>query len=119
MMMLLFYTFLVTPYKLSFIDEDIQWWKIFDSVVDIFFLVDIILNFFMAFYDTRHVLVDKHTKIATGYLSSWFIIDSLSIFPADLLFGGSDFTEVARITKIGKLYRLVKMFKLLRLMKVT
>lgn len=85
-MVLLFYTFIIPPYKLSFIDTDGLLYVITDYLVDFFFLIDIFMNFFMAYYDKDHVLIDKNVKVAWSYFTGWFIIDSLAIFPADLFF---------------------------------
>lgn len=66
-------------------------WKIVNSTIDIFFLVDIFVIFFSAYYDEDFRIIEDRKIIAIGYLKGWFTIDCLSIVPFDLLFSmGSD-----------------------------
>lgn len=51
---LLFFTFVATPYRLAFYATDNSTWIIIDSVIDFAFFIDIILNFFMAFYNQQY-----------------------------------------------------------------
>ena len=46
-------------------------------VMDIFFFVDLFVNFRVGFMDDGELIVDAHT-IATKYLSSWFVVDFFS-----------------------------------------
>jgi hypothetical protein len=62
--LVLLVTFALTPYKVAFIDKDDTTWIIIESVIDFIFLIDIILNFFMAYYDIDYILVDKRKDIA-------------------------------------------------------
>jgi hypothetical protein len=39
-------TFGITPYKIAFIDNNEVTWIVIDGIIDFFFLVDIVLNFF-------------------------------------------------------------------------
>ncbi|KAJ0681783.1 putative cyclic nucleotide-binding domain, potassium channel, voltage-dependent, EAG/ELK/ERG [Helianthus annuus] len=57
-----------------------------DSIVDLFFAVDIVLTFFVAYFDsTTHLLVRDHKSIATRYLSTWFVMDFASTLPFELI----------------------------------
>jgi len=55
-------------------------------IVDLFFLVDIIFNFFFAFHDNDYEMIDSKKKIARTYLKGWFIVDILAIIPFDKIF---------------------------------
>lgn len=82
------------------------------------FFIDIILNFFSAYYE-KFVLIDKRTKIACKYLKSWFLIDLVCIIPFNLIFEDSaNYGKLVRLTRISKMYRLVKMMRFLKMIKV-
>ena len=55
---LLLFTAIATPYRIAFFDVDELGWLIADSIVDFIFFIDIILNFFMAFYNSDEEVVD-------------------------------------------------------------
>ena len=54
--------------------------------MDVMFLIDIIVTFFTSVNDERSCteVVDRK-QIAVLYLKGWFWIDSISIFPFDLV----------------------------------
>jgi hypothetical protein len=41
----------MTPYRISFYDDDDTVWVGVDTTIDLLFGVDLVLNFFMAYYD--------------------------------------------------------------------
>ena len=53
--------------------------------IDFLFLIDIILNFNMAYYDEDFAIIEDRCEIAKTYLMGWFVIDVLAIFPFDLI----------------------------------
>ncbi|XP_058179676.1 potassium channel SKOR [Rhododendron vialii] len=60
---------------------------ILDVVGQVAFLVDIILQFFLAYRDTQtYKIVHKHTPIALRYLKSSFVIDLLGCLPWDVIY---------------------------------
>ena len=77
----LLFTAVVTPYRLAFYDLDDTTWIVIDTIVDFGFSIDIILNFFMAYYDDSEDIVDNRKRVALNYLKGWFIVDILSIIP--------------------------------------
>ncbi|KDO49856.1 hypothetical protein CISIN_1g0101681mg, partial [Citrus sinensis] len=61
--------------------------SILDIAGQIAFLVDIIMQFFLAYRDSQtYCLVYKLTRIALRYLKSSFIIDLLSCLPWDVIY---------------------------------
>ena len=51
-------------------------------IVEGFFYADLILSFFHAYLDAHHNVVVKDLKsIVKHYLSGWFIIDLVAVFP--------------------------------------
>ena len=63
---------------------------LFDSYyggITIFFWLDLVYNFFTAFYDAEGELEFNHHKIAMNYFKSYFIIDLVSNLPLTGPFG--------------------------------
>ncbi|CAA0839013.1 Potassium channel AKT2/3 [Striga hermonthica] len=87
MVMLVAYSVWICPYEISFLDSNPNTpLYVADNIVDIFFGVDIILTFFIAYFDpTTQLLVRDSTKIAKRYLSTWFIMDVASTLPLETL----------------------------------
>lgn len=53
---------------------------------DACFLLDIIINFFSAFYDEENKLISNNRVIARKYLSGWFAIDLIAGLPFSIVF---------------------------------
>ena len=107
-------------YKVSFLDgQNYLVWDIFDYIVDFYFFVDIILNFFVPFMDSNYVYITEKKKIAMNYLmSSWFVIDIVSVLPLNIILNESySWNRFMRVVKIPRLYKITKMAKLLRTMR--
>lgn len=85
--------------------------------IDTIFLIDIFVNFFSAFQNEDLVMIDDRKVICKSYLSSWFLLDMIAIFPFDLL-TKIEGNSIVRVTRIGKLYKLIKVFRMVRLLKV-
>lgn len=71
-----------------------------------------------AYYDADYNMVDDHNIIAKEYVQSWFIIDTISIIPFDLLFVFGNFNRLARVARIGKLYKIIRMTRMVRMLKI-
>ena len=57
---------------------DVSLWSIsfwIDVVVDIFFVADMLMNFRTAYYDHEGVREDRTGRMASNYLTGWFVID--------------------------------------------
>lgn len=109
----------VTPYRISFYDSDTPFWVIIDSIVDVLFFIDIILNFFMAYYDSSDEIVDDRKLIAFSYLSRWFFLDLISIIPISFILDTNrNFNTLARVSRLPKLYRLIRVLRLMKIAKI-
>lgn len=93
-------------------------WDMFNNIVDLFFLADILVTFNTTYYDHDFVLVESRCQIAKEYMKGWFFIDTIAILPFDLIMGLGGFNSLVRLTKIGRLSKLVKLTRLLRVLKV-
>ena len=63
-MALLLAAFILTPYKIAFVEKETTSLMVVDIFIDLFFLLDVFLNFFMAYYDSRYILVDSYQVIS-------------------------------------------------------
>jgi hypothetical protein len=87
-------------------------WIVIDSLVDILFGIDIVINFLTAYFDYEDNLVTDRKKIRNNYLTGWFFIDFVSILPVSLILqSGRDYASLARLARLPRLYRLMKMAK--------
>jgi hypothetical protein len=77
----LIFTALVSPYRIAFITVDTTPWVVIETIVDITFSIDLILNFFFAYYDETEEVIDTRKEIAINYIQTWFVIDLVTILP--------------------------------------
>ena len=105
------YISIVLPYKFSFVEEEPLYSKIIEYCFDCVFLVDVIITFFVPYYDKSKFVV-SHKRIALNYiLSIWFWIDTTSIIPVDLLFNyQGDYSILLKVLKLPRFYKMVKIF---------
>jgi hypothetical protein len=89
-----------------------------DNALNIFFAIDIFLNFFTAYFDNDFTIYDDHKDIAKMYLKTWFAIDFISLIPFDMILMYGNLNRVARFSRIGKLYKIIRMMKMVRLLKI-
>lgn len=74
------------PYNVAFknkTSEDVSL-LVVDSIVDVIFFIDIVLNFHTTFVGPGGEVVSDPKVIRMNYLKSWFIIDLLSCLPYDV-----------------------------------
>lgn len=133
---LLLYVSVTVPLRAGF-ELTVELWTFaffWDLLIDLFFVVDIFLNFRTAFYTSNGVREDRPKKIAENYLRGWFPVDFLSSLPlAYLTYLGSEDTVVLAVdgseaggggqkggsnTRALKALRLVRLSKMLRLARI-
>ena len=93
-------------------------WLIANNTFDFFFLIDIILNFNTAYYDEDFAIIEDRCEIAKSYLTGWFIIDVLAIFPFDVLMNANQMNGMVRLTRLSRLYKVIKLLRLVRIFKL-
>ena len=82
--LLLVYTAIVTPYEVAFLEPYVGVLFVLNRFVDLCFLADLVMNFFLAYYDAeKRLWVCSHRLIARRYLTGWFVLDLVSILPFD------------------------------------
>ncbi|KAJ4967285.1 hypothetical protein NE237_019134 [Protea cynaroides] len=82
MAVLVAYSVWVYPFEIAFMKCSRGGLYMADNIVDIFFMIDIVLTFFIAHLDPRtQLLVHDPRKISMRYLSTWFVMDLVSTIP--------------------------------------
>ena len=54
-------------------------------IIDIFFSIQIVLNFFIATEDDFNAVNEDLKLICKNYLKGWFLVDFFSVFPFDMV----------------------------------
>jgi hypothetical protein len=120
--LVLIFTCMVTPYNISFNEEESEGWKVVNLCIDTLFLMDIICSFFQSYYDEDFGIIEDRWEIAKSYLYSWFLVDVLAIFPFEQVLtsanSGANLNDMVRVARIGRMYKLIKLTKLLRILKI-
>ncbi|KAJ8411709.1 hypothetical protein AAFF_G00153470 [Aldrovandia affinis] len=113
-LILTFYTAIMVPYNVSFKTKQSNIaWLVLDSVVDVIFLVDIVLNFHTTFVGPGGEVISDPKLIRMNYLKTWFVIDLLSCLPYDIINAFENVDE-----GISSLFSSLKVVRLLRLGRV-
>lgn len=118
MFLLIVYTAMVVPVRISFVDETTDAWLIADVVMDSLFMIDIFINFISAYEDDSGEIVKSRKRIAISYMKGWFLIDLCSSIPISLIQRFANVSTATSNIKFLKLSRLPRLYKLLRLIKL-
>jgi len=70
-------------------------------IVDFCFMIDIIIQFNLSYYDSKYNKITSRRMIAKRYLKSWFFIDLISVIPIDAL--EVDVNVLAKMFRFAKL----------------
>jgi potassium voltage-gated channel Eag-related subfamily H protein 7 len=128
MMMLLVFTAFVTPFEVAFLSTEVNALFWINRFIDMLFLCDLVLNFMISypvFVRSTRVWIISPAKIAKRYLSSWFLIDLISILPYDILtvtggggnMGNLKMLRIVRCMRLLKIVKILKSFKKMEKMK--
>ncbi|KAM4599887.1 potassium voltage-gated channel subfamily H member 1a isoform 1-T1 [Fundulus diaphanus] len=127
-LILTFYTAIMVPYNVSFkTKQNNVTWLVVDSIVDVIFLVDIVLNFHTTFVGPAGEVISDPKLIRMNYLKTWFVIDLLSCLPYDVINAFENVDEVCfrlegeplpQCQGISSLFSSLKVVRLLRLGRV-
>jgi len=121
----LLFTALVTPYEVALLSTQIDALFFLNRIIDIFFLKDMVMNFFLSYWEESVVgasgmWVKDLKKIQVKYLRSWFWIDFISILPYDILgfMNASGSVSKLKIIKVIRVLRLLKMVRVLKASRI-
>ena len=54
--------------------------------IDILYIIDLIINFFLEYYSKRDKLIKNRMKIINNYLTGWFFFDFVTALPFNILY---------------------------------
>jgi hyperpolarization activated cyclic nucleotide-gated potassium channel 1 len=118
--LLLLYTFILTPYLIAFEEVVIgSDWFYADVFVDSCFFLDIVVTLNTAYLNAEGEYVTSRRQIFLNYLKGMLVVDFLSIFPF-YLFGESSSARsnvFIRFLRMTRLTRIVRASKLVNIMK--
>nr|CAD1829852.1 unnamed protein product [Ananas comosus var. bracteatus] len=119
LILLVIYSAWASPFELAFQKVGSGSLLAIDLVVDVFFGVDIIVSFFVAYLDgSTYLLVDDRKKIALRYVTRpWFAMDVASTLPFQVIYrivtgkhnGGSVFGFI-NLLRLWRLRRVSSLF---------
>ncbi|KAL3668555.1 hypothetical protein V7S43_006638 [Phytophthora oleae] len=110
----IFYNAIVLPFKASFDVNAVD--NPFETFLDVFFLIDIILTFNTAVEKEGSIRYNRRL-VAEKYLKTWFAIDLVAALPYGYIFSDSG-NYSATLRKSVKLLRLVRLLRLLRISRI-
>lgn len=117
---LIIYSVLIIPWRISFDIEPELVATVVDVLVDVIFGIDLVICFRTAFVDADGTIDTVTWHIGRRYLRTWFTFDLLSTFPVDRFVeaitgqGGAE----ARALKMIRMVRLIRLLKLARMLKM-
>ncbi|XP_076955551.1 potassium channel KAT3-like [Bidens hawaiensis] len=116
LVLLVIYSAWSSPFELAFKKGATGLLMYIDLVVDLFFTIDIILTFFVAYLDkTTYLLVDDHKKIATRYVTHMmFPMDIASTLPFQSIYR----LFTGKLHK-GQIFGFLNLLRLWRLRRVS
>ncbi|KAK3278700.1 hypothetical protein CYMTET_13376 [Cymbomonas tetramitiformis] len=133
---IILYLAVMIPYRMGFNVTAVGAAYFWEFSCDIYFYLDIFVNFFTAFWretDIDTIFVCDVRDIAINYISSWFFIDAIACLPLDLISkiindkfvcsfyetgcgddGSSSGAQALRLLKLFRMFRLLKLIHLMR-----
>lgn len=121
------YTLIISPFRLAFNDLDFDLVNYFEMCMDCIFILDIVMQFFIPYYNAEEDLIKNKYLIAKNYLSGWFVLDVIASIPGSIITNFLDsynemsnsLTEANSISKINKVTRITKLYKILKFTKLS
>jgi len=112
-------TAIITPIRVCIIDDkDTNDWSSIDMTFNIYFGVDILINFLSAYSDEKNLTIYCFKSIIYNYLTGWFLIDFVSIFPVEFLsISDTSYNKLFRLLRIPRLYKLASLIKVSKSMQ--
>ena len=99
------YIAIMVPYNVAFRRNDRKRdLIIFDMVIELFFIMDIVVHFRTSFVDASGRIIYDQKKIAVHYLKGWFVLDFLAALPFEALYFVNQ-TWVSSIRVVEIFYR--------------
>ncbi|KAA0162943.1 hypothetical protein FNF31_02999 [Cafeteria roenbergensis] len=110
-------TALFQPFEVAFLNFDDPFASVVNRVIDVVFILDTLVQFFVPYEDSEGNTVTDNCAIAQHYARGWLPVDIISIFPFDLLASSND-DPLGKLSLLRAL-RLLRLFKLLRILRAS
>ena len=81
--LILIFACCLAPFRIAFEKDEESNWGVVTLIIDFLFSMDILIIFNSAAYDDDLFIIEDRKAISINYLTSWFMIDLLSIIPFD------------------------------------
>lgn len=116
-LMLIFSAFYI-PYQVCFNTEELEMTGT-DYFIEVWFLTDILVTFFVAYENKLGLLETSHRKIAKKYLKGWFLFDLVACFPFHAIdfSEGKNYNGLLRLLRLPRLYRLVRVLRIVKMLQ--
>jgi len=108
----------VLPYRICFALEWSLTFSIIDFMSDLYFLFDLVLNFFTCYMNRDGELIASYKLIAYHYARSWLLPDLIASIPFDWFMYGLSFSTPEYDAQTYQIARGVEALRLLRLLRV-
>ena len=113
------YTFTLMPWIIAFEDVSVgNRWFVIETIVDIVFLFDILINLNSAFYDKDGKIVFSRFKVFTSYLFGWLLVDIVTILPFSFILESGTQDPSNRSIKFIRLIRIVRVVRAKKIGKI-
>lgn len=117
MSLLIFYAISFMPYGMVFMPDNKKK-ETFENYMNYLFIIDILVNFFTAYYNKEGELVKSLKLISFNYVKGFLLLDLLSSIPFNIIFSGGSGGSANKILRIFKIPRLIKMSKLTKFVRL-
>jgi len=117
-LVLVLYTAIAAPYEVAFLEPELGPLFVLNRFIDIFFLSDMVLQFFVKPIGGDGRIISRPSLIARNYLFGWFPVDVISVIPFDLLSVIADSSDMGNL-KALRVIRVLRLIKLARVFRVS
>ncbi|CAK0850433.1 unnamed protein product [Prorocentrum cordatum] len=116
-LLLILYLVFSMPIQLAF-DAQPEGFLYFLSVtIDVFFMCDLALNFFVAYRDADGKVVLEPLAVVCNYVRTSFALDLLASIPFDLILDDGSDMQVLKGVRVVRVLRILRLVRLLRISK--
>jgi len=115
------YSAIFSPFFIAFnFDENFDLIFYLEALIDLLFIIDVVLNFLIPYYDHEENLVWNFSKIRNKYLQSWFLLDIISSYPSyliSIISGGIHLNTYFSVLDFSNIYRFMKWIRMTKFSK--
>jgi hyperpolarization activated cyclic nucleotide-gated potassium channel 2 len=115
-MICVIYSAIIVTFEICFSTSAGNLWQHLSRVVDVVFVIDLLVNFRLCYFDKLKLQQEKGAVAKRYLLSHWFVIDAVSTVGGLLEWFQS--SSETGLLKNFKILRIARLLKLLRLVKV-